>query len=100
MKTLADFGLSPATVRRFVVGIREADGREFLNGLSCAARSARAARALPGEVSMKEWRLAEARRLGIGPSGVAMRLSKGKYPGLRLRVANARRVFVAVENQA
>lgn len=43
---------------------------------------------------MKEWRMAEAARLGISESGVINRLSRGFYPTLRVRRVNARVIFV------
>jgi hypothetical protein len=45
---------------------------------------------------MKVWRAEEARRLGIGEIAVAMRITRGKYLGLKVRRVNARVVFVQI----
>lgn len=50
----------------------------------------------PGEVSMKEWRIAEAAAHGLTESAVAMRLARGAYPELNIRRVNPRRVFVSI----
>lgn len=47
-----------------------------------------------GEVTMKDFIVAEAARTGLSPSGVAMRISRGKYGHLKLRRVNRRVVFV------
>lgn len=50
----------------------------------------------PQEIPLKQWRCEEAKRLGISPRSVAVRMSRGKYPELqtRLRRVNARTIFV------
>lgn len=52
------------------------------------------AKAATGEITMKEWRMQEAQRLGIVESAVAMRLMRGFYPDLNIRRINGRARFV------
>lgn len=51
----------------------------------------------PGEVSWKEFLISEAGRCGVKPATIAMRIYRGKYPSLKLRRLNQRRVFVKVQ---
>lgn len=51
----------------------------------------------PGEIRMKEWRQREAKLLGASENAVAMRLSRGQYPDLKIRRVNARVVYVTDE---
>ena len=48
------------------------------------------------ELTMKQWRLAEAARWGVGEHAIAMRLKRGQYPLLKVRRVNKRIVFVEV----
>ena len=48
------------------------------------------------EIPMKQWRREEAKRQFVSESSIAMRLNRGKYPGMRLRRENSRVVFVAL----
>lgn len=45
-------------------------------------------------LTMKSWRRAEAERLGLSESAIAMRIARGKYPDLRTYHVNQRVVFV------
>lgn len=45
-------------------------------------------------MTMKAWRQAEAERLGLSESTVAMRLARGYYPHLKTVHVNQRVVFV------
>lgn len=49
------------------------------------------------EMTMKAWRMTEAERLNVTPSCIANRLSKGKYPHLKIRHDSKRLVWVEVE---
>lgn len=61
----------------------------------CAAVEKPAApRIRPGEVTMKDFMAAEAKRIGLTRSAVANRISRGKYSHLKLRRVNRRVVFV------
>lgn len=48
----------------------------------------------PGEIPLKQFKLAEAARLGVAVHRVETWLSRGKYPGLKFRRVNSRVVFV------
>jgi hypothetical protein len=50
-------------------------------------------------VPLKQWRMEEAARLGLSESAIAMRMSRGSYPLLRIIRESPRRVFVEVEKQ-
>lgn len=43
---------------------------------------------------MKTWRAEEARREFVSETAIAMRINRGKYPGMKLRRVNPRVVFV------
>jgi len=47
--------------------------------------------------TMKQFRLAEAKRLHLAPSTIAGRIFRGLYPNLRLRRKNKRVVFVKIQ---
>jgi hypothetical protein len=49
-----------------------------------------------GEVTMKQWRIEESRRIGLSQSTLANRLKRGLIPKLKLRYVNARVVFVKI----
>ena len=44
--------------------------------------------------TMKQWRMEEAARHGVGESAIAMRLSREQYPGVKLLRRNRRDVRV------
>ena len=91
LKTIYDFGLTPESVRRFVVSVAGPANFAFKYG-----RKREVFEAEPGEMRLKEWLAAEANRLGIDPDSVHMRLRRGKYPGLKLRRMNRQNIFVQV----
>ncbi len=47
-------------------------------------------------MTMKEFRLSEARRLGLTPSAIAMRIKRGRYQ-LKLKRVTAREIYVLGE---
>ena len=49
---------------------------------------------LPGEITMKQWRLSAAARLGVTPVTIAKWLSQGKFKSLKIRRINSRVIFV------
>lgn len=55
-----------------------------------------AAKLNPGEITYKEWLLAEAEKHHLTKAGVRARVAAGKYPDLKRRVVNSRVVFVKV----
>jgi hypothetical protein len=52
---------------------------------------------LPGEVTLKEWCFAEAKRSGSNARAIYERFADGKYPDLRTRRVNSRVIFVATQ---
>ena len=54
---------------------------------------------LAGEVRLKTWLVDESARLGIGISGVFMRLKRGAYPNVHVRHENRAVAFVRVDPQ-
>jgi len=49
-------------------------------------------------IPMKRWRMEEARKEGVCDIAIAMRLTRGKYPDLKIRRHNKRVVFVEVDD--
>lgn len=52
---------------------------------------------LPGEVRMKEWRMAEMARTGLCSTAIHNQLHRGKYPNVEVRRVNKRVAFVRVK---
>lgn len=50
----------------------------------------------PNEITLKEWTVAEAGRLGVSKRAVEARRERGSYPRLKLRRINSRVVYVKV----
>lgn len=46
------------------------------------------------EITLKQWRIEESKRLNVSESVINQRLYGGKYPHLKLRRVNARVVYV------
>lgn len=53
----------------------------------------------PDEITMKQWQIEEAARIGLTRSAVAMRLTRGKYPHLQVRRVNRRVAYVRVDQK-
>jgi len=51
------------------------------------------------EITMREWRQAEAKKEGVSETAIANRLARGHYPELIVRHVNKRVVFVTVPNE-
>lgn len=51
----------------------------------------------PNEITLKAWVYTEAEREGVKPTTIYNRISRGKYPALRLRRVNHAVIFVQLE---
>lgn len=74
----------------------KASGARTGGGRRGAHETRRPRRLTANELSLKHWKLDEAQRCGVQPGAIAMRLARGKYPGLQVRTVNARVKFVQV----
>ena len=48
----------------------------------------------PGEIQWKHWLVATGTALGIGPTGVQMRISRGRMPRPPTRIVSKRLIYV------
>ncbi len=92
--------LGPEFTNTQYYGPRPGESRAILNGKPRKPSKPYKDRApsrhqpLPGEITLREWKLAECKRRGVSESTVSKDYWRGCYPELKVRHVNSKTIFV------